>query len=157
MEKNIFDVYPEQVEDLINFAQFEKTLEVPTENGAVPISLSLLWEGEIATITRKSADYVTNPADMMSRTNYIKLETLVYSISKIGEMSFRSLTQDPDEEKILRDKLRLVLSKCSPQMVQYLYDCYTSLVAHRDVFVNEATESFKKKFQEGLLGQIPQI
>jgi len=148
---NSFDIYPEQAEDLINFAQFTKVLEIPTAQGGLMVNFSLLWEGEVAHIQRKSAEYASTPQDIMSRSAYIKLETLVQAIDNIGEMQFKA--DDPNENTLLKNKLRTILQKTSPALVQYMYNCYSELALYRDAFVAEKTADFKKKFQEELQGK----
>jgi len=155
MTKEVFDDFPKQIEDLINYAQFTKTIELPTESGAQFVTFSLLWESEVSQIQKKSGDYVNNPQDIMSRGSYIKMETLVHSIDKIGEQNFRDI--DPETNTLLKNKLRMILGKTSPAIVQYLYDCYIELSLHRDNYVSSKTEEFKKKFQKELNGETPKI
>lgn len=155
MTDGIFKDYPQKILDLINFAQLTKPLEIPTEEGGLIVSMSLLWEGELMAIRRRSADYVDNPSDIMSRSDYIKLETLVNAIDKIGDYSF--VDQDLDTHKLKKDSLRTLLKKMSSGLVQYMYECYNELVIHRDILIAEKTKDSKKKFMKELELPVPKI
>lgn len=140
--------FPKEVEELINFAQFSSSFEVPTSKGATQIFMSLLWEGELVEISKKTAE-MSNPSDGLTRGELMKTETLVYAIDKIGEEYFRA--DDPEENKLLKNKLRMILQKSSPALIEYMWDRYNDLVQVRNKFVSEKTEEFKKKFQEEIL------
>lgn len=145
-KKSIFTYAPD-ILDLINFAQYEAEIVVPTLKEDLTIRFSLLWEGDVFEVYKKSADGI-NPSDMLTRTNYIKLETLVESIQAMGS----DIYVDPSMDKHLnlKNKLRSEIKKLSPALVEYIYECYNLLVEKRDADFALKIEPFKKKFQEKL-------
>ena len=140
--------YSPQIEDLINFAQHSAVISAPTNQGELPVYIDILWEGEMLDITKKSA-VVCNVMDEASRSEYIKLETLVYAINRIGDEEYKS--EDPDINKGLKDKLRIVLSKSSSLLVDFLYEMYELLLNQRNTLINEKLEDIKKKNLERLM------
>lgn len=158
MDNNISELFKldEGINDLLSFAQFEHTIKAPTSKGFTDIVLQLLWEEEELEVV-KFAGKETNPQDLVTVSEIIKIETLVRSIKKIGDMKFyvdpddENVKDVKDEEKILRNKLRGILNVSSPALVQYLYDMYTELSNKRNEFVEKATDDLKKNFREKLL------
>ena len=143
-ENKVFDVIPE-IEDLINFAQFETDIECPTKQGNLNIRMAVLWEGDQYQIFKKSGE-IHNPIDELSRARYMKIETLVQSIQKIGDKEYKS--DDRDKNEVLKNELRDILEKSNPYVVLYLYETYVELINHSKVFVDNKIEKIKKKFQE---------
>lgn len=143
----IFSVTPE-LEDFINFAQFEVVFKVPTKEGFKDVSMSLLWEGEEIDIVKESAKNV-HPDDMLSRTEVIKLETLIKAISKIGNESFADFDEDINTN--LKNKLRGILKISSPMLINYMFDRYNDLVNKRNEYVEQQTEDLKKNFLSELM------
>lgn len=137
----IFDISP-QMEQLINFAQYGVTVYAPTAEGEVSVYLDLLWESEMLEISKRSA-IVCNVADELSRSEFIKLETLVYAISRIGEDVYKD--EDEDRHKALKNKLRIRLGNSSPITIDFLYDMYDTLSIHRNEDTQEKLDSLKKK------------
>lgn len=149
MENNqdAFTATPDLI-DLINFLQFETIIEVPTDNGTKDLTVALLWEGEEYEIIKKSARD-NNVSDMVTRTEFMKIETLVQAIRKINEDVFYS--DSPKENKVLKDGLRMYLLKFSSKVIQYIYECYNELCAHRDMLLDQQTDELKKKLRERIL------
>lgn len=141
--KEVFNVIPE-IEELINFAQFEVDIEIPLENGLTNFRLAMLWEGEDYEIVKKSGEK-HNPLDMLSRGRYMKIETLVYAIKKIGTQEF--IFQDLDKNEIAKNNLRVILHKLNPYIIEELWWRYTELLKYVKVYVDEKMEESKKKFQ----------
>jgi len=139
--KKIFDISP-QMEELINFAQYGVTIFAPTREGELPIYLDLLWESEMLDISKRSA-VVCNVNDELSRSEFMKLETLVYSISRVGEELYKD--EDPDKNKLLKNKLRIRLGQSSPIMIDFLYDMYDSLSVQRNADQATKLDELKKK------------
>lgn len=137
----IFDISP-QIEELINFAQYGAIVYAPTKEGELPFYIELLWEGEMLEISKRSS-VVCNVMDELSRAEFMKLETLVYAISRIGEEEFKD--SDPDKNKALKDKLRATLSKSSPILIDFLYEMYDSLSMQRNTQMDEKLNELKKK------------
>ena len=79
-DKEIFDIIPE-VEELINFAQFETDVEAPTKAGLTNFRMAVLWEGDEYNLFKHSGEII-NPMDMQTRGRWMQLETLVQSICK---------------------------------------------------------------------------
>jgi hypothetical protein len=142
----LFDIIPE-IEDLINFAKFESDVEVPTKTGFVKVRLSILWEQEEFDIMKRSGD-LYDPADMLTRMRFVKMETLVYAIKKIGEQIFSD--KDKNKEEILKNKLRSYLRVSNPHIIDYLYDRYEQLKIKSKEYIDEKTDIFKKKYLEEL-------
>lgn len=141
--KEVFDVIPE-IEELINFSQFEVDIEIPLESGLINFRLAMLWEGEDYEIVKKSGEK-HNPLDMLSRGRYMKIETLVYAIKKIGAQEFTF--QDKDKHEIAKNNLRIILYKLNPYIIEELWWRYTELLRYVKVYVDEKMEDSKKKFQ----------
>lgn len=149
--KQLFDVIPE-VEELINFAKFEKDIEVPLEEGLTTIRLSILWEGEDYEIVKRSGE-IHNPADLLSRGKYMKLESLVKAISKIGSQEFTN--PDKDKNEVLKNNLRISLNAMNSFVVDEIYWYYETLLKHSQLYVAQKFAPLKKKFQESLMTLIP--
>lgn len=147
----LFDISP-QVEELINYAQYGVTIEVPTQSGSTLVSLTLLWESEMLDISKRSA-VVCNVYDEMSRAEFMKIETLVLAINKIGEQVF----QDEEDEvnKSLKNNLRMILGKSSPITVDFLYEMYDTLSKQRNLDMNEKVNEIKKKNLKTILKVTP--
>jgi hypothetical protein len=149
--KELFDVIPE-IEELINFAKFEKDVEVPLEEGLILVRLSVLWEGEDYEIMKRSGE-LHNPSDMLSRGKYMKVEALVKSITKIGSQEY--INPDKDKNEILKNNLRIYINTMNPFVVEQIYWYYTQLVNYSELYVAEKFEPLKKKFQESLKTLVP--
>lgn len=147
----LFKIIPE-IEDLINFAKFEVELEVPGRSQTHKIRLQLLDENEIYQLFKQSGQDL-NPADMMSRAEYMKIETLVQSITMLDTKRYKS--EDATEQDALLRELRYILGHTSPYLIGYVYKCYNELYEKRNQFADEKTEELKKKFQQMLYKSTP--
>lgn len=147
----LFKIIPE-IEDLINFAKFEVELEVPGRSQTHKIRLQLLDENEIYQLFKQSGQDL-NPADMMSRAEYMKIETLVQSITMLDTKRYKS--EDATEQDALLRELRYILGHTSPYLIDYVYKCYNKLYEKRNQFADEKTEELKKKFQQMLYKSTP--
>ena len=139
--------FSELEENFINAFQYSIDLKVPLSKGETSIKFALLWEGDTYDVVKDSAKETPHAQDMLTRTGFIKRETLVEAIFQIGETKYYS-ENDPDENKSLKNKLRVVLSKSSPKLVDYIYQRYYDLTKIRDNFFNEQTAEYQKKFEE---------
>ena len=146
-DKEIFDIIPE-VEELINFAQFETEVEAPTKTGLINFRMAVLWEGDEYNLFKHSGEIV-NPMDMQTRGRWMQLETLVQSIGKIGSKEYRS--DDRDKNEALKNELRVVLQRLNPHLIKFLYDTYVQLNVHSKEFIDKKTESIKKKLQTKMM------
>lgn len=148
MENKLFDIIPE-AEEMLNFAKFEAELEFPGRQGKVKLKISLLDEEEVFELFKKSGEEI-NPQDMMSRSEYMKIETLVKSITRIGTKQYKGDFPEDIQEQ-LDNELRYILHKSSPAIIQYIYDRYNELYLKRSEYIEKQTEEYKKKFQEKVL------
>jgi hypothetical protein len=145
--ENIFNVIPE-IEDFISFGKFEIDLEnVPTRRGKVTIKMQLLWESENYEITKNSAKEC-DANDMMTRGAWMKLETLVQSITKIGNVEYTD--KDESKNEVLKSRLRMELGQANPRIIQHLYNSYGELVKKRDEWVDEKMIPFQEKLKKKL-------
>jgi hypothetical protein len=149
MENKLFEIIPE-AEEMLNFAKFEAELEFPGRKGKVKLKISLLDEEEIFDLFKKSGEEI-NPQDMMARSEYMKIETLVKSITKIGTKQYKGEDFTDDMIEQLDNELRYILHKSSPAIIQYIYDRYNELYLKRNEYIEKQTEEYKKKFQEKVL------
>lgn len=149
--KELFDIIPE-IEELINFAKFQKDVEIPLEEGLTLIRLSVLWEGEDYEIIKRSGE-LHNPSDMLSRGKWMKVEALVQAITKIGKQEYTN--SDKDKNEILKNNLRIYLNTMNPFVVEQIYWFYEQLVNYSQLYVIEKFEPIKKKFQESLKTLVP--
>lgn len=136
----IFTTSPE-LEDFVNFAQFSHDFRIPTKKGFMMVSMALLWESEEIEVAKDSAKGI-HPDDMLTRGEIIKMETLVKSISKIGNEVFQD--NDDDTNRILKNKLRGILNVSSPKLIDYMMEMYSLLVNKRSEYVDKYTEELKK-------------
>lgn len=139
--------YSPELEQLVQFAQFEATVQIPTRAGLTDIKFSLLWEGELQKIIEESAKGIDH-SDMFARSGRIRIETLVKSINMIGAEKF--VSDDKDEEYNLKNKLRSILQVSSPTLVKYIYDRYNDLNDRRTQLMEPKFDELKKKFMEQL-------
>lgn len=147
----LFKIIPE-IEDLINFAKFEVELEVPGRSQTHKIRLQLLDEDEIYQLFKQSGQDI-NPADMMTRAEYMKIGTLVQSITMIGSKRYKS--EDAVQQDALLRELRYILGHSNPYIIDYIYKCYNELYEKRNQFADEQTDELKKKFQQMLNKSTP--
>ena len=146
-DKEMFDLIPE-VEELINFAQFETDVEAPTKAGLTNFRMAVLWEGDEYNLFKHSGEII-NPMDMQTRGRWMQLETLVQSICKIGSKDYRN--DDKDKNEALKNELRVVLQRLNPHLIKFLYDTYVQLNVHSKEFIDKKTESIKKKLQTKMM------
>lgn len=144
---------PPNLIDLINFGQFVTEFEIPYMGkddmlGSAIIRMSLLWQGDVLEVLRKSAQY-TESADTMTRNDFIALETLVAAIDSFHGNVFCD-RENKQNHEYLKSTLRLVLTKFSEPLIHYMYSCYLDLAGQRNKMMAEALDPFKKKFQENL-------
>lgn len=152
-EENSPFKYSQVEEDFVNSFQYAAHIKVPLRGKETTIHFSVLWEGDVYDITKASAHETPHPQDLMTRGPFIRMETLVEAISKIGDTEY--VSDDEEQHKALKNKLRVILKKSSPPLIAHIYDMYSQLVEVRDLEIKKKLEPYIEKTMKEIQGIKP--
>ena len=130
------------VDDIIQGWQYQATCDLPGKNTSHRVTMGVIWESEVIDIAVSTGRQV-HPADTLSRTAIVKLETLVQAIIQIDADKF--IDQDDEfHNNELKGLLRKCLQNSAPVITEFLWNFYEQLREKQDLSFRTAVDEIKK-------------